>query len=126
VVQWQLLIVVSLLQASLNNDNTKPSYWLHEAVARGDLKVRKAAAQQMMLVCTVLCMCPLHNWYCCSVLSSAAGLHMMVCVSHAFTLGFCAARITVGPTNRTAIDGLAWLCAGMGKRPAHASNSSRQ
>lgn len=28
-----------LPQASLNNDIIKPSYWLHDAVARGDLKV---------------------------------------------------------------------------------------
>lgn len=28
-----------MLQASLNTETGKPTYWLHEAVARGDLKV---------------------------------------------------------------------------------------
>jgi hypothetical protein len=38
VVQWQLLIVFPHMQASLNNDNTKPSYWLHEAVLRSSCR----------------------------------------------------------------------------------------
>jgi hypothetical protein len=64
------------MQASLNGEVGKPSYWLHEVIARGDLQVRASLITQQCGSCAAVQPCSL-----CS--GAGSGLHQAVVLIHA-------------------------------------------